>query len=178
MKFLRNKTNWAWAGGFVILIIASIFFWGWIFGTILKCGFGPGLADYTYQLNKECQLGRNSAYVVYVVCVGDTATSTKIPEEIFSLGWNEDFVLAKTHPVTKTDPHNPTCKNCDPDNSITYWWIADVKAKRTYGPFPSDAGYFAKLKELSVPPGIQLMSVDEAKAHATWLNGDFKDSCK
>ena len=175
---LKNRSNFPWIVGGIVLVLASIYFWGWIIGPAFKCGFGPGLADYTYELNKACHLGRNSAYDVYVVCGEDTSTTTaaSIPEEVYLLGWNDNFVLAKTHPVTKRKyPDNPDNTYSEPDQTITYRWITDVKASKTYGPFTSDSEYFAKEKDLSVPPEIQLMSVDEAKDHATWLDGDFRD---
>jgi hypothetical protein len=52
----------------------------------------------------------------------------------------------------------------------------EVRERRPYGTLLPDA-LEAKKRELGVPANMRLMSVDEAKTHATWLDGDFKDTC-
>lgn len=122
-------------------------------------GFGPGLADYEYRIANHCTLNRYSAHQINIDCDG---ISKRIDAEVFKIGWDDTYLIAETHPVTKPAANNPNCQNCEPDESITYWWIRDLKNKVAYGPM-SESEFNQKKLELKMPD-IQLMSVDEAKA--------------
>ena len=142
---------------------------------VARCPFGPGVGDYTYKLNERCELGRNSAHDVYVVC-RDGDLTNEVPEEVFALGWNDRFVIAETHPVTKPAANNPNCLNCEPDEGTTYAWIIDLKSHRTSGALMSHA-FDNTRREMNVPPDLRLMSIDEAKAHATSLDPSPPTTC-
>jgi len=159
------------------LAALAISFWIYVFHVLAKCGFGPGLADYDYQLTASCRLSRSSAHDIVVICDnGKSATSTDA--EIYQVGWNDEYLIAMTHPVSKRAyPNNPNNTYMVPDESITYWWIIDLKSNRNFGPL-SEAEFERQKATLSVTLGIPLLSMDQAKNRGTWLDGDFKDACK
>jgi hypothetical protein len=137
----------------VVIGIASIYaMGGW-------SGFGPGLADYEYRIAGSCTLNRYSAHQINIDCDG---IDKRIDAEVFKVGWNDIYLIAASHPVTKPAANNPNCINCEPDESTTYWWIRDLKNKIGFGPM-SEAEFTQKKAELKVPD-IQMMSVDEAKS--------------
>jgi hypothetical protein len=152
--------------GVIVLVVIVIV-------ALLRVGsnFGPGLADYSYKIAGDCTLDRASAYQITITCDG---ISKSIDPEVVQVGWNEHYLVATTHPVTETDPNNPNCTNCDPDENITYWWIQDLVNKQSYGPM-SQEDFEMQEAKLGVPD-IQLMSVDEAKTKGVWLYGDGRDS--
>jgi hypothetical protein len=129
--------------------------------------FGPGVTDYSYKIATDCTLDRASASQITINCDG---ISKRIDPDVVQVGWNNQYLVATTHPVTKTDYNNPNCKNCDPDESITYWWIDDLTNKEAYGPMSAQA--FANQKSKLGVPDILLMSVDQAKMKGTWIYGD------
>jgi hypothetical protein len=122
-------------------------------------GFGPGLADYEYRIASSCVLNRYSAHEVNIDCDG---INKRIDSEVFNVGWNDIYLIALSHPLTKPAVNNPNCQNCEPDSSITYWWIRDLTNKKAYGPM-SEVEFEQKKKELRIPD-ISLMLVDEARA--------------
>jgi hypothetical protein len=136
-----------------------ISFWIYVFHVLAKCGFGPGLADYDYQLTASCRLSRSSAHEIVVICDnGQSATSTDA--EIYQVGWNDEYLVAMTHPVSKRAyPNNPNNTYMVPDESITYWWIIDLKLNRNFGPL-SEAEFERQKATLSVTAGIPLLSID------------------
>jgi hypothetical protein len=129
---------------------------------------GPGVADYKYQLTGDCYLGRTSAYDISIYC---DDMNQYIPADVTTLGWNNSYIVATTNPVTKTDPNNPNCIDCDPDTSTTYWWITDVGKKTVYGPLDSQE-FNSKDNQLGITK-VPLWSVDEAKSHATVVYGEL-----
>ena len=156
-------------------VALAIGFWVYVFHVVAKCGFGPGLADYDYQLTATCRLSRSSAHAIVVICDdGKSATSTDT--EIYQLGWNDKFLIAASHPVMQSsDDWNGYREWAD--ENITYWWLIDLKSNRNFGPL-SKSEFERQKTKLSVTPGIPLLSIDQAKNCGTWLDGDFKDACK
>jgi hypothetical protein len=157
---MRKRTKYILAGIVLILVIAFVLL------VIGLSNFGPGVEDYTYQLVAPCDLGRSSAYQVSIYC---DDMNEYIPADVTTLGWNNDYIVATTNPVTKTDPNNPNCVNCDPDTSTTYWWIMDLKNKTLYGPLNSQQEFNDKESQLGIT-NLPLWSVDEAKSHAIPLD--------
>jgi hypothetical protein len=131
---------------------------------------GPGSADYTYQIAGSCKLERSSAYSKYISCDG---VDKSIPPDVVSLGWDNRFLIATTNPVTKTDPRNPNCVNCVPDEAVTYWWIVDLNNRTFFGPIQSQEEFIAKESQLDIS-NIQLWSVEDAKSHGVLLDGELE----
>lgn len=130
--------------------------------------FGPGLSDFEYKIASSCTLSRYSAYVVVIDCEG---INTRIDAEVVQVGWNNDYLVAITHPVTKRKyPNIPDNTYSEPDESISYWWIRDLKNKKAYGPM-SESEFNQKELDLKMPD-IPLMSIDDAKAKGTLVTGD------
>ena len=143
-------------------VALAVGFWAYVFHVLAKCGFGPGLADYDYQLTTSCRLSRSSAHEIVVICDdGKSATSTDA--EIYKVGWNDKFLIAATHPVSKRAyPDNPNNTYMVPDESVIYWWIIDLKSNRNFGPL-SESEFERQEAKLSVAPAIPLLSIDQAK---------------
>lgn len=137
---------------------------------VVATPFGPGLGDYEYRVAGSCSLARASVHTISVVCDG---IEGKIDAEVYQIGWNDSYLVATTHPLTKTPPNSPNCKDCAPDESVTYWWIQDLVHKQAFGPMSEQD--FAQEKTKLGMPDIQLMSVGEAKTKGTWLYGDGRN---
>lgn len=173
LKAIVRNPKYFWIGASIVWIFICFSF----YSTILKCGFGPGLADYEYQLNSHCKLNRSSAYAVYVNCTDIGDAGGFIPESIFEIAWDDDYVLAKTHPLEKPHPRMEDCSNCIPNESITYWWVIDPHSGQTMQAF-TETQFEEKRHQAGVPNNLQLRNIDEAKKSATWLTGDLRDSCQ
>jgi hypothetical protein len=118
-----------------------------------------------------CSLDRSSAYDISIDC-GTTAGG--VEPEVLTLGWNLEFVVATTHPVTKrVYPDNPENTYSEPDTSITDWWIVDLKHNQVYGPL-QEAAFQDEVKALGVP-GINMLSVEQAKMQTSWVYGDGRN---
>ena len=80
---------------------------------------------------------------------GSSMATGVVSAMVFAYGWNDDFILAKQHPVkdiTKVD------------TSITNWYIVEVTSGKVHGPL--DEGEFNKLKtELKVPAEISFKKI-------------------
>jgi hypothetical protein len=145
-----------------------------VYGVYLfkQYGFGPGLADYEYKIANSCTLNSSSAHMVSISCDG---VERGIDPKIIKVGWNDNYLIAQTHPVTKRKyPNNPSNTYSEPDTSITYWWIVDFANKELIGPLSSEEELILHkpdAKNISFP----LWSVDEAKTHGTWIWGDFRN---
>ena len=72
-----------------------------------------------------------------------------VPPTVFAYGWNDDFILAKRHPVKEIRKV---------DTSITYWYIVEVASGNVHGPLSE--GEFNKLKtKLKVPAEISFKTI-------------------
>ena len=72
-----------------------------------------------------------------------------VPSMVFAYGWNDDFILAKQHPLKS---HRKV------DTSITYWYIVEVASGNVHGPLSE--GEFNKLRtELKVPAEISFKTI-------------------
>ena len=129
-------------------------------------GFGPGLADYEYRIANHCTLNRYSAHQINIDCDG---INKRIDAEVFTVGWDNTYLIAASHPITKPAANNPNCKNCEPDESVTYWWVRDLVNKKAYGPM-SQAEFEQKKVELKLLD-VQLMSVDDVRAKGSEVTG-------
>src|SRR5271157_357885 len=151
---------------FVALVMS---FWIYLFTVSAKCGFGPGLADYEYQLTASCRLDSSSAHEIVVIC-DDRKSATSTDAEVYQVGWNDKYLIAATHPVIKRKyPDNPNNTYTEPDDSVVYWWIIDLNSNRLFGPL-SEPEFEKQKAKLSITPAIPLLSIDQAKSRATWLN--------
>ena len=149
----------------IVLIGAGILIF--VLLVLITTPIGPGVSDYEYKIAGVCSLNRNSAHVINIVCDG---IEGKIDAEVYQVGWNDSYLVAATHPLTKTPPNSPNCKDCYPDEDTTYWWIDDLTNKQAYGPM-TEQEFTDERNKLRLPD-IQLMSVDEAKTKGVWLYGD------
>jgi hypothetical protein len=121
--------------------------------------FGPGTSDYSFRIANMCNLVRSSAYMVSVGCEG---FERGIDPEIIKIGWNDNYLVALSHPVTKKIyPNNPDNTYAVPDESVTYWWILDFKNKSTYGPLNSETEFNDQKQKLQIS-NIELITPDEA----------------
>ncbi len=140
----------------IILSITVVFvlvFLLWSFTLVFKNGFGPGSQDFEVKITDSCILHRNSLHIIYISCQG---IEKNIDSKIIKLGWNNDYILAVTNPVTKRKyPNNPDNTYTIPDESVSYWWIIDVKNKKLYGP-TSEEAYNSNKFDLSIPKDIVL----------------------
>lgn len=132
---------------------------------------GPGTADYSYRIAENCTLDRSSAEHITISCEG---IDKNISAKVMNVGWNGQYVVANTHPLTMADPNNPNCKECAPDETITYWWVQDLVNKQAYGPM-SQADFFKLGDELGIRE-IQLFPINEAKAKGAWIYGDGREN--
>ena len=140
-------------GAVLLLAIAAYAF----IYTFQKVG-GPGLADYSVKIADICTLSRSSAYAVSITCDG---IKKSIDPDVFQLGWNQSYLTAETHPVDKPDPNNANCVNCFPDETVTYWWIVDLKSRTLYGPMYTEAEFNNRKIQLKVGK-LQMSRIDEA----------------
>ena len=77
-----------------------------------------------------------------------------VPYAVFAYGWNNDFILAKQHPLKN---HRKV------DTSITYWYIVEVASGNVHGPLSEDE--FNNLKtKLKVPAEISFKKIISFKA--------------
>jgi len=80
---------------------------------------------------------------------GSSSATSVVPATVFAYGWNDDFILAKRHPVkefTKVD------------TSLTYWYIVEVASGNVHGPLSE--GEFNKLRtKLKVPAEISFKTI-------------------
>ena len=60
---------------------------------------------------------------------------------VFAYGWNDDFIVAKQHPLEDTFVVN---------TNITNWFIVEVASGKVHGPL-TEKEYLALRKELDVP---------------------------
>lgn len=144
----------------VLTITVTILFSGLLFGVLGAILFrtaGEGI----WQIGNFCKLGKTSAYDTSVYCQG---MDQYIKPNVVGVGWNNNFIVAVTHPLW-TDPKYPQCTDCFQNESITYWWILDVKNKILYGPISSEQEFITQKSQKGVGD-ISLWTVDEAKTHA------------
>lgn len=106
---------------FILTLVLIIVFYFLII--TIRHGFGPGLADFTYQINNECLLTRTSAHMIMIGC---SNIEKSIGPEVTSLGWDDNYIVASTHP---TSDENNAIIVPTPNSSITYWWILDLKIR-------------------------------------------------
>ena len=101
----------------------------------------------------------------YAVCAADVIEQTGVvrvdkqgfggglvvvPPTVFAYGWNDDFILAKQHPLNEMD--------WKVDASITNWYIVEVASGNVHGPLSE--GEFNKLRtELKVPAEISFKTI-------------------
>lgn len=124
----------------------------------LEKRFGPGLSDYEYKINDICTLRRSSAYAIAVGCSG---FEKGIDPVIIKIGWNSNYVVAVTHPVTKRKyPDSSENTYMVPDESLTYWWILDLNKKVNYGPINSEEEFNSKKIDLKIED-INLVKPDD-----------------
>lgn len=148
---------------FIILIGLAIYFL-----IFFVKNFGSGSADYIYKIAGFCRLVRTSAHQISVGC--ENVKSGVVPK-VISVGWNENFLVAKSHPLHNFDFESGYQI---PDESITYWWIIDLKTKKAYGPLNSEGEFNKQKLDLGVGH-IELWSVDQARAKGILLNGAFNN---
>jgi hypothetical protein len=85
---------------------------------------------------------------------GSSSGTTVVFPTVFAYGWNEDFILAKQHPLNEMD--------WKVDASITNWYIVEVASGSVHGPLSE--GEFNKLKtELKVPAEISLKTIQRIR---------------
>jgi hypothetical protein len=88
------------------------------------------------------------AAVVHKDKRGSGATSV-VPSMVFAYGWNDDFILAKRHPVKDFRKV---------DTNLTYWYIVEVASGNVHGPLSE--GEFNKIKtEFKVPTEISFKTI-------------------
>jgi len=107
------------------------------FGHFYEEDLGNGYAVWATDVMEEAAVFKKNKR-------GPSGGVEVVPSVVFAYGWNDDFILAKQHPVkdfTKVDA------------SITNWYIVEVASGNVHGPL--DEGEFNKLKaELKVPAGL------------------------
>jgi len=122
---------------------------------------GPGLQDFEIDLTDTCILSRNSTHDIYIQCDG---ISGRVNPKVVKLGWDTNFVVAMTNPVTKkVYPNNPNNTYRIPDENVTYWWVIDIRKKVLYGPLKKKSSYEIKRAELAVSADVILLPLDEIK---------------
>ena len=86
---------------------------------------------------------------------GSSLDTHVVPATVFAYGWNDDFILAKRHPVKKVTKV---------DTSITYWYIVEVASGNVHGPLSE--GEFNKLRtKLKVPAEISFKTIMSFKTN-------------
>jgi len=63
---------------------------------------------------------------------------------VFAYGWNDDFIIAKQHPMR----HWP-----DIDTNTTYWFIIEVGSGRVHGSL-TEQQYTSLRQEIGVPSDL------------------------
>ena len=82
---------------------------------------------------------------------GGSASTRVVQPMVFAYGWNDDFIIAKQHPVKKGE-------YIKIDISLTYWYIVEVASGNVHGPLSEDE--FNKLRtELRVPAKIKFKTI-------------------
>jgi hypothetical protein len=149
-----------------IAVLAAVIFVGYFF-LFSAANFGPGLADYSFNIAHSCTLDRSSAHEITISCSG---IDQDIDAKVYKIGWNDSYLVAETNPVTKRAyPDDPNNTYTVPDESTTFWWIRDLGNKKAYGPMSESE--FKQKKAAPKIPEIQLMTVDEAKGKGALVSG-------
>lgn len=148
---------------FLVLLTVIVLFIGYKFIVNVK-QFGPGLADFKYRIARDCELSRSSAFNTYVGCQGMIEYTDS---DVFKVGWNDQYLIAATHPVTKMD--TSACRVGCPDQSLTYWWIIDMIDKSLHGPIKSDQDFDQQKQNLKID-NFELWSINEAKERGVKIN--------
>lgn len=129
---------------FSFLLLSSIFIFG--------CSnyFGPGTADFNYELSGEYKLshaGNNNTFIY------STKTSqTVIDADITGIAWNSDFILI--------EQSQKNTKN---------YWVIDINSNKIYGPLGA-IDFKEELENLNVDTNLELTSPDTYKHLEKQLN--------
>lgn len=141
--------------GLILLVLV-----GCVGFEVLKNGFGPGIQDYSSSIDEVCRLNRNSVHEIFIVCDG---VDGRIEPKVVSVGWNENYIVAATHPVTKRKyQNNPDNTYKIPDEDVTYWWIFDLQGKALIGPIDSENQFNDDLKSRGIS-GIEMIDTKQLK---------------
>lgn len=150
-----NKKIFAILIGLILLIIFGI-----VAKEVLKNGIGPGVQDYSSVLNADCELHRNSVHEIFIRCHG---IENRIEPKVVSVGWSDDYVIAKTNPVSKRKyPNNPNNTYKIPDTDIVHWWVFDLNQKILIGPLDSEQEFNNELNEKEIY-GIEMVDAKQLK---------------
>lgn len=76
---------------------------------------------------------------------GKGGGSYELDPYVFSIGHNENFIVAKQHPLCE----GYLDSNCMPDQSVTNYFIINVQTKDKYGPF-DERSFIEKKNKLNI----------------------------
>lgn len=140
----------------VLLCVAAV---GWVAFVTACGGFGPGMADYAYDVSGGYHVVRSSAHEIKVVPVNGWSDKTPIiPPKVVEIAWDEAFVLAKQQHLRRAYPDNPNSSYEAPVPGQYSYWILNVKLPAGYGPL-NEAAFRAKRVELRVAESLTLRGV-------------------
>lgn len=103
--------------------------------------FGPGMADFAYNLPGNCILYHAGETHI----AKDHGTTTVIDSEVTGIAWDDNFILAEQL-----------------KNKNKNYWIIDVKAEKKYGPL-TENDFKSKKKELKVNDKLKLAKPEKYK---------------
>ena len=70
-----------------------------------------------------------------------------VPWMVFEYGWNDDFIIAKQHPVENKV-----------DTTITNWYIIEVKNGNVHGPL-TEKDFFDLRRSLKIPDKLSFIEI-------------------
>ncbi len=149
----------------ILLCVTAI---GCVALVIVCGGFGPGMADYTYDVSGGYHVVRSSAHQITVVPVKGWMDQTPIiPPKVVEIAWDETFVLAKQQHLRRAFPNNSRNAYEEPAPGQFSYWILNVKEPKVFGPL-EEATFRANRIELRVPESLKLQGV-ESFVSRKWL---------
>ena len=106
--------------------------------------FGPGMADYGYELSGGYTLSHEGSTIVNCE-IWTKDQKTVIENRVTGIAWDNSFILAKHQ-----------------ESNIIDYWIIDVTTNKIYGPL-SETEFKSKRTELKVSNKLKLEDPEKYK---------------
>ena len=145
-------------GIFFVLALIIIFGVALMIYRIATQGFGAGMQDFGFKVSDHCMLHRNSAHEIFILCDG---IEKEIDAKVQEVGWNSEYLVATTNPLSKSDNSNPNHIYMVPDAGVKYWWVIHFSKKTNSGPLTYE-NYLALKNELKIQD-LEFQMVEDLK---------------
>ena len=125
--------GWIVKGAIFLLAMTACFVAIFVIGSIIIGihGFGPGPADYTYNLPGGYEITRNSAGEIGISPKkGASSANPYIPAQVVEVAFDNRFILAKRYELMNNPKHGSSNRVADKTREIYY--ILDTSTYNIY----------------------------------------------